>query len=87
MSSIRKGNTPSRKVRSCETVSAGAFFPQLQLPVPQTKVGQHREQPLLVPAGIRAALIMVHPSCRLTVREALCKGPPHATEPAEDAQG
>ena len=39
MSYIRKGNTTSSKVRSCETVSAGAFFPQLQLQVPQKKVG------------------------------------------------
>ena len=61
MSYIRKGNTTSNKVRSCETVSAGAFFPQLQLQGPQKKVGQHRHQPMMVPAGILADFIMVHP--------------------------
>src|SRR5215475_5014069 len=42
---------------------------------------------MMGPAGILAALIMVHPSCRVTFREALFHGPPHATEPDEEAQG
>src|SRR5262245_23553374 len=42
---------------------------------------------MMVPAGILADLLMVHPSFSFTFREALFNGPPHATEPDEDAQG
>src|SRR5262245_2122575 len=87
MSYSRKGNTTSKKVRRCETVSAGAFFPQLQRQVPQKKVGQRRAQPMLVPAGILAYRIMGHPSYGFTFRAALFNGPPHATAPDEGAQG
>jgi len=42
---------------------------------------------MMVPPGILADLIMVHPSCGCTFREALFNGPPHATKPDEGAQG
>ena len=31
---VRKGKTTANNVRSCDTVRAGAFFPQVQLQVP-----------------------------------------------------
>ena len=48
----RKGMTTSKSVRRCDTVRAGAFFPQVQLQVPQKEMGQHRRQHMMVPAGI-----------------------------------
>jgi hypothetical protein len=68
-------------VRSCETVRAGAFFPQAQLQVPQKAMRQHRRQHMVMPAGIFAHFIVGHPKFRLAFFEALLHGPPHPTEP------
>jgi hypothetical protein len=48
-------------VRSCETVRAGACFPQAQLQVPQKEMREHRRQYMVVPTGIFTYFIMVHP--------------------------
>src|SRR5438105_1496511 len=44
---VRKGKTTSKSVRSCDTVRAGAFFPQAQLQVPQKEMCQHCHQHML----------------------------------------
>jgi hypothetical protein len=41
---VRRGKTTANIVRSCETVRAGAFFPQAQLQVPQKEMRQHGRQ-------------------------------------------
>ena len=42
--SMRKGNTTPNNLRSCDTVSAGAFFPQPSLDVPQEAMRQHARE-------------------------------------------
>jgi hypothetical protein len=45
-------------------VSAGAFFPQTPLQVPEKKMGQHREQHVVLPAGIFPHFIVRHAEFR-----------------------
>jgi hypothetical protein len=61
-------------IRSWDTVSAGAFFPQAQLETPQKKVRQHRREHMVVPAWIFAHFIVVHPEFRFPFFEALLNG-------------
>ena len=51
---IRKGNTTSSNFRTCDTVNAGAFFPQVALQVPEKEMRQHRQEHMVVPARIFA---------------------------------
>ena len=57
---LRKGNTTSSNVRTCDTVSAGAFFPQVNLEMPQKEMRQHRREHMVMPARIFADFIVVH---------------------------
>ena len=84
---VRRGKTTSNNVRSCDTVRAGAFFPQAQLQVPQKEMRQHRRQHMVVPAGIFAHFIVVHPQLGFAFFKALLNRPAHATEPDKGAQG
>jgi len=84
---VRKGKTTSNNVRSCDTVRAGAFFPQVQLQAPQKEMRQHRRQHMVMPAGIFAHFIVIHPEFRFAFCEALLNRPPHATEPDKGAPG
>jgi hypothetical protein len=43
-------------------------------------MGQHRRQHMVVPAGIFAHFIVVHPEFRFAFFKALLDRPPHATE-------
>src|SRR5678816_2682737 len=87
MVDARKGKTTSNSVRSCDTVRAGAFFPQVQLQVPQKEMCQHRRQHMVVPARIFAHFIVVHSELRFPFFEALLDRPPQTTEPDKDAPG
>jgi len=71
---VRKGKTTANNVRSCDTVRAGAFCPQVQLQVPQKEMRQHRRQHMVVPAGIFAHFIMGHPELRFAFFKALLNG-------------
>ena len=82
---VRKGRITSNKMRSCDTVRAGAFFSQAQLQVPQKEMGQHGRQYMVVPAGVFTHFIVVHPQLSFPFFEALFDGPPHATEPDKNA--
>src|SRR5262249_30069176 len=42
-----RGNTTSNNLRTCETVSAGAFFFQPHLEMPEKEVGQHTRQHMI----------------------------------------
>src|SRR5262244_3667268 len=72
---LRRGKTTSNIVRSCDTVRAGAFFPQAQLQVPQKEMRQHRRQHMVMPARIFADFIVVHPQLSFAFFEALFHGP------------
>jgi hypothetical protein len=48
-------------IRSWDTVSTGAFFPQAQLEPPQKKMRQHRREHMVVPPGVFAHFIVIHP--------------------------
>src|SRR5262245_63900887 len=84
---LRRGKTTSKILRSCDTVSAGAFFPQAQLQVPQKAMRQHRRQHRVLPARILADFIVVHPECSFACFEALFHGPPKTTSPDQGAHG
>ena len=72
---VRKGKTTSNRVRTCDTVRAGAFFPHVELQVPQKEMRQHRRQHMMVPAGLFAHFIVVHPQLGFACFEALFHGP------------
>ena len=74
-------------MRSCDTVSAGAFFPQAHFQVPQKEMRQHTRQHMVIPAGVFAPFIMGHAQFRFRFLEALFNRPPHTTQPHEQAQG
>jgi len=82
---VRKGNTTSSTIRNCDTVSAGAFFPQVNLQLPQKEMRQPRRQHVVVPAGVFPHFIVVHPQCGFAFFEALLNGPAEATEPDKGA--
>jgi len=84
---VRRGKTTSNTIRSCDTVSAGAFFPQAQLHVPQKKMRQHTREHMVVPARMFPHFIVVHPQLRFAFFEALFDGPAHATSPHKGPQG
>src|SRR5215470_10208445 len=81
-----RGKTTSNNLRTCETVSAGAFFFQPDLEMPQKEMGQHTGQHMVMPARVFAHFIVVHPQLRFRFLEALFDRPPHATEPHEQTQ-
>ena len=76
---VRRGKTTSNSVRTCDTVRAGAFFPHVELQVPQKEMRQHRRQHMVMPARIFADFIVVHPQLRFAFFEALFHGPPQTT--------
>jgi len=76
---VRKGRITSNKMRSCDTVRAGAFFSQAQLQVPQKEMGQHGRQYMVVPAGVFTHFIVGHPELRFAFFEALFNRPPQPT--------
>jgi hypothetical protein len=55
-------------IRSWDTVSAGAFFPQAQLETPQKKVRQHRREHMVVPPCVFAHFILSTGTDRLHAR-------------------
>src|SRR5262245_48892025 len=77
----RRGKTTSKIVRSCDTVRAGAFFPHVQLQVPQKERRQHRREHMVVPARVFAPFILGHAQRRFRFFKALLDRPAHATEP------
>ena len=82
-----RGNTTSNNLRTCEIVSAGAFFFQPELEMPEKEVGQHTREYVMVPARILPDFILVHPQLRFRFLEALFDGPPDPTEPHQETPG
>jgi hypothetical protein len=84
---LRKGNTTASHVRTCDTVSAGAFFPQVNLEMPQQERRQHRREHVVVPACLLPHCIVAHPACRFAFCKALLHGPAQTTEPDAGTPG
>ena len=76
---VRRGKTTSNSVRTCDTVRAGAFFPHVELQVPQKEMRQHRREHMVMPARIFAHFLVVHPQFGFAFCEALFHGPPQTT--------
>jgi anti-sigma factor RsiW len=66
-------------MRSCDTVSAGAFFPQANFEVPQEEMRQHRGQHVVMPAQVLAHFIVRHPQFSFRFLKTLFHRPPDAT--------
>src|SRR6516165_6962366 len=84
---ILRGNTTSNNLRTCEIVSAGAFFFQPALEMPQKEMREHTREHVVVPTRILPDFIMVHPQLHFRFLEALFDRPPDPTEPDQQAQG
>src|ERR671933_918060 len=82
-----RGKTTSNKRRTCETVSAGAFFFQPDLEMPQKEMGQHTGQHMVMPARVFAHFIVGQAQCGFRFLKTLFNGPPDPTEPHQQAQG
>jgi hypothetical protein len=76
---VRKGRITSNKRRSCDTVSAGAFFSHADLQVPQKEMGQHTRQDMMMPAGVFAHFIVRHTQFRFRFLKTLFNRPSNAT--------
>jgi len=81
MSKDFMGNTALMISLSCDSVIAGAFFPQPDPHVPQEEMGQHAGDHMVAPPRIFSHLIMVHSQIRLGLFKALFDGPAHPGEP------
>jgi len=76
---VRKGKITASKVRTWDTVSAGAFFPPADLQVPQKEVGQHTRQNMMMPAGGLAHFRVGHAQFGFRFLKTLFNRPSHAT--------
>src|ERR687885_2961397 len=84
---ILSGNTTSHNLRTCEIVSAGAFFFQPVLEMPQKEMGQHTREHVMMPAGVFADFIVVHAQFGFRFLKTLFNRPPDSTEPHQETQG
>src|SRR4029434_2472147 len=84
---VRKGKTTARRIRTCDTVSAGAFFPQPDMKRPEKKRRQECHQHMVMPARVFAHFIVRHPELGFAFFKALFHGPAQSTEPDKGAQG
>ena len=84
---ILRGNTTSNNLRTCEIVSAGAFFFQPVLEMPQKERGQHTRAPVMMPARVWADFRVVHAQCGLRFLEAWLTGLPPPPEPDQQPPG
>src|SRR4029453_964927 len=82
-----RGNTTVNNLRTCETVSAGAFFFQPELEMPEKEVGQHTREHVMMPAGVFAHFIVGHAQLGFRFLKTLFNGPPDPTEPHKETQG
>src|SRR5262247_1065481 len=82
-----RGNTTSNNLRTCETVSAGAFFFQPELEMPEKEMGQHTCQHVVVPSRVLADFIVIHTEFGFRFLKTLFNRPPDATEPHKKTQG
>jgi hypothetical protein len=80
------GNTALMSSLSCDSVIAGAFFPQPDSHVPEEKMSRHACQHMVSPAGKLPHLVVIHPQIRFGLLKALLDGPAKPREPNEGFQ-
>ena len=80
------GNTALMSSLSCDSVIAGAFFPQPDSHVPEEKMSQHACQHMVSPPGKLPHLVVIHPQIRFGLLKALLDGPANPREPDEVLQ-
>ena len=75
ISKVFMGNTTLMSSLSCDSVIAGAFFPQPDSHVPEEKMSQHAGDHMVTPPRIFSHLVVIHPQICLGLLEALFDGP------------
>jgi hypothetical protein len=80
---FRNGKATSNNVRIWGRVKAGAFFPQTDFDLPQEEVREHTEQHVMLPAGIFAHFIVIHPQRGFRFLIPLFNGPTNPASPDE----
>ena len=80
------GNTALMSSLSCDSVIAGAFFPQSDSHVPEEEVSQHTGDHMVSPPRKFSHLVMVHPQIGLGLLEALFDSPANPREPDKGLQ-
>src|SRR5262245_33757897 len=75
---VFNGRTISSNILSCDTVSAGAFFPQADFYVPEKAMGQHAGEHVVMPSWVFSDFIVVHAQFRLGFLKALFNRPAYA---------
>src|SRR6266508_6482007 len=68
-SRCRLGKTTCNSRRTCGTVKAAAFFPQLAALPDQEVMRQQSHGTMVVPAAPRAYLILIHPHFALALQD------------------
>src|SRR4030095_15679199 len=82
-----RGNITANNRRTCETVSAGAFFFQPELEMPEKEVGQHTREHVMLPSAGFAHVIVIHAQFSFCFLKTLFNGPPAPPEPYKETQG
>src|SRR4030042_6886604 len=80
------GKTALMSNLSCDSVIAGAFFPQPDSHVPEEEVSQHAGDHMVAPPRIFSYLVMVHPQVGFGLLEALFDSPANPREPDKGLQ-
>ena len=80
------GNTALMSSLSCDSVIAGAFFPQPDSHVPEEEMSQHASQHMVSPPRKLPHLVVIHPQIRFGLLKTLLNGPANPREPDEVLQ-
>ena len=80
------GNTALMSSLSCDSVIAGAFFPQSDSHVPEEEVSQHTGDHMMSPPGKLPHLVVIHPQIRFGFLKTLLDGPANPREPDKGFQ-
>ena len=80
------GSTALMSSLSCDSVIAGAFFPQPDSHVPKEEVSQHACQHMMPPPRKLPHLVMIHPQIRFGLFKTLLDGPAHTRKPDKGFQ-
>jgi len=75
------GNTALMSNLSCDSVMAGAFFPQPDSHVPEKKMSQHACQHMVSPSWKLPHLVVIHPQVRFGFLKTLLDGPANSGKP------
>src|SRR5664280_1461165 len=85
-SNVFIGSTARMSSLSCDSVIAGAFFPQSDSHVPEKEVSQHTSNHMVTPSRILSYFVVVHSQIRFGLLKALLNGPTNPREPDKGLQ-